>query len=216
VWGVEQGGLRRTSTRRTIIKLEKCVDQTLYFREASLVGGELGDTWQIPCLQKFYIQHKDFVRLTIGSHGWTTIRATYHTQKAGASVCSSWIENFGTAQIKLPCLQQGLRLMSQTQPHSYIAWIALASSQYPVSASTGSSGRTNTQAPLHTPCPMRMRRARPAAWSPVSSPAPAASSSHQHGKHNRQLPRRKARCYLQRQRADIAWALMKAPLLFFL
>jgi hypothetical protein len=36
--------------------------------------------------RSFYIQHKDFVRLTIGSHGWTTIRATYHTQKTGASV----------------------------------------------------------------------------------------------------------------------------------
>jgi hypothetical protein len=33
-----------------------------------------------------YIQHKDFVRLTTGSHGWTTIRATYHTQKTGAPV----------------------------------------------------------------------------------------------------------------------------------
>ena len=62
-----------------------------------------------------YIQHKDFVRLTIGSHGWTTIRATYHTQKTGASV------HHGSrilARRKLNChvCSQGLRLMSQTQP----------------------------------------------------------------------------------------------------
>jgi hypothetical protein len=43
----------------------------------------------------------------------------------GAFAHCSWIEdleNFGTAQIKLPCLQQGLRLMSQTQPPGLLGY----------------------------------------------------------------------------------------------
>ena len=98
-----------------VIKLEKCVDQTLYFRETSLVGGELGDTWQIPCLQKFLHTTQGF-RSTDHWQSWVDYNQGHISYSEDWSVCSSWIENFGTAQIKLPCLQQGLRLMSQTQP----------------------------------------------------------------------------------------------------